>query len=89
MGSFSRVGHDRYARNMRRRIVICPDSFKGTCAAADVAAAIARGWRSVRPGDECIAAPMADGGEGTSELFEGERVTLPTTDAAGRLTEAT
>ncbi|MDK6919060.1 glycerate kinase, partial [Escherichia coli] len=33
--------------------------------------------------------PMADGGEGTSTLFEGERITLPTTDAAGRLTEAT
>ena len=69
MGSSSRVGHDRYARNMHRRIVICPDSFKGTCAAADVAAAIARGWRSVRPGDECIAAPMADGGEGTIDAM--------------------
>ena len=31
---------------------------------------------------------MADGGEGTAELFSGETITLPTTDAAGRLTEA-
>jgi glycerate kinase len=54
---------------MHRRIVICPDSFKGTCPAADVAAAIVRGWRSVRPDDECVAAPMADGGEGTIEAM--------------------
>lgn len=54
---------------MHRRIAICPDSFKGTCPAADVAGAIVRGWRSVRPGDECIAAPMADGGEGTIDAM--------------------
>ncbi|UQN14958.1 glycerate kinase [Gulosibacter sp. ACHW.36C] len=54
---------------MHRRIVICPDSFKGTCPAADVAAAIVRGWRSVRPDDDCVAAPMADGGEGTIEAM--------------------
>lgn len=54
---------------MHRRILICPDSFKGTCPAADVAAAIVRGWRSVRPDDECVAAPMADGGEGTIEAM--------------------
>ena len=32
---------------------------------------------------------MADGGEGTASCFDGTPVTLPTTDAAGRLTEAT
>lgn len=51
------------------RIVMAPDSFKGTVAAADVAAALADGWRSVRPADEIIVAPMADGGEGTLDAI--------------------
>ncbi|MDF2576302.1 MAG: glycerate kinase, partial [Agromyces sp.] len=47
------------------RVVISPDSFKGTASAADAAAALATGWRSVRPADELTLRPMADGGEGT------------------------
>jgi glycerate kinase len=47
------------------RVVIAPDSFKGTATARDAAEAIARGWASVRPGDELTLAPQADGGEGT------------------------
>lgn len=51
------------------RIVIAPDSFKGTATAAEAAEAIARGWREVRPGDELVLRPMADGGEGTLDAF--------------------
>lgn len=47
------------------RVVIAPDSFKGTATAHDAARAIARGWASVRPDDELLLAPQADGGEGT------------------------
>ncbi|MFJ5926006.1 glycerate kinase [Kitasatospora sp. NPDC092948] len=47
------------------RIVVAPDSFKGTIDAADAAEALAAGWRSVRPADEVRCVPMADGGEGT------------------------
>lgn len=47
------------------RIVIAPDSFKGSLAADRAAEAIARGWRSERPGDELQLIPQADGGEGT------------------------
>lgn len=47
------------------RVVIAPDSFKGTAPARDAAAAIARGWAAVRPRDELLLAPQADGGEGT------------------------
>ncbi len=47
------------------RIVIAPDSFKGSATALDAARAIAEGWRSVRPDDHLTIAPMADGGEGT------------------------
>jgi glycerate kinase len=47
------------------RIVIAPDSFKGSLSAAGVASAIATGLRRVWPDAECVAVPMADGGEGT------------------------
>lgn len=52
------------------RVVIAPDSFKGTATAADAASALAAGWRSVRPADELVLRPMADGGEGTLDAFE-------------------
>lgn len=52
-----------------RRIVIAPDSFKGSLPAAGVAAALAAGWRKVRPQDDVILRPMADGGEGTLDAF--------------------
>lgn len=51
------------------RIVIAPDSFKGSIGAAAAAAAIAQGWRSVRPSDDLVLLPMADGGEGTLDAF--------------------
>ncbi|WP_062517333.1 glycerate kinase family protein [Demequina gelatinilytica] len=55
------------------RVVVAPDSFKGTCPAARVAAAIARGWRAERPGDEVVEIPQADGGEGTIAAIRGAR----------------
>ncbi|BDZ45718.1 glycerate kinase [Naasia aerilata] len=51
------------------RIVVAPDSFKGTASARDAAAAIARGWRSARPYDGVDEVPMADGGEGTMDAL--------------------
>lgn len=47
------------------RVLLAPDSFKGTLPAADVAAAAAAGWSAVRPADELVLLPQADGGEGT------------------------
>lgn len=47
------------------RVVIAPDSFKGTIGAAPAAAELAAGWLAARPGDEVICLPLADGGEGT------------------------
>lgn len=52
----------------RARVVIAPDSFKGSVSAADAARAIAQGWREVRPLDELVLVPLADGGEGTVEV---------------------
>jgi len=53
-----------------KRIVIAPDSFKGSLTAREVAAALASGWLAVRPSDEVLCAPMADGGEGTLDALE-------------------
>jgi glycerate kinase len=51
------------------RVVIAPDSFKGTASAADIAEAVATGWRHERPDDELVLLPMADGGEGTVDAL--------------------
>ncbi|QHC54838.1 glycerate kinase [Rathayibacter tanaceti] len=51
------------------RVVVAPDSFKGSATAVEVAQALAAGWRAARPGDEVVLAPMADGGEGTVAVF--------------------
>ncbi len=50
------------------RIVVAPDSFKGSIGAAEAAAALADGWHDLRPGDELACVPLADGGEGTLEV---------------------
>lgn len=52
------------------RVIIAPDSFKGSATATEVAEALADGWASVRPGDDLRLMPMADGGEGTLDAFE-------------------
>jgi glycerate kinase len=51
------------------RVLIAPDSFKGSISATSAAEAIARGWRKVRPSDELVIRPLADGGEGTLEAL--------------------
>ena len=70
-------------------IVIAPDAFKGTATTHDAAAYLAEGIAEALPDAELVLVPMADGGEGTASCFDGTPVTLPTTDATGRLTEAT
>ena len=70
-------------------IVIAPDAFTGAATTHDAAAYLAEGIAEALPDAELILVPMADGSEGTARCFDGTPVTLPTTDAAGRLTEAT
>lgn len=76
-----------------RRIVIAPDSFKGTIGARQAAEALAEGWSAVRPRDELRLRPMADGGEGTLDAFESAvagavRVPIAVTGPGGRRVEA-
>lgn len=55
---------------MPTKVVLAPDSFKGTITAADAATALAAGWASVDSRAEFVLRPMADGGEGTVTAFE-------------------
>jgi glycerate kinase len=70
------------------RILIAPASFKGSAAASEAAAALAKGLRESLPDAELDLAPVADGGEGTLELLVeargGELRTCETEDALGR-----
>lgn len=50
------------------RVVIAPDKFAGTLSAREAAEAAAAGWRRVRPDDEIVVVPTADGGAGTLEV---------------------
>ena len=74
------------------RVVIAPDSLKGTCTATDAANAIAEGWRSIRPDDDIVLMPLADGGEGTLDALEAvhgaERRTARVTGPDGRMVSA-
>ena len=47
------------------RVLLAPDSFKGSLSSVEVTRALAEGWARARPGDVLVAAPLADGGEGT------------------------
>ena len=51
------------------RIVIAPDSFKGSLSAREAADAIARGVRRALPDADIVTIPMADGGEGTARTL--------------------
>lgn len=46
------------------KVLVAPDSFGGTLSAPEAARAMVEGWQRQAPGDELIAAPMADGGPG-------------------------
>ena len=51
------------------RIIVAPDSYKGSVSALGVAAAMARGIHAVFPEAEVQQVPVADGGEGTVEAL--------------------
>ena len=51
------------------KIVIAPQTFKGSISALDVAAAMAEGVRRVVPDAYTDLVPVADGGDGTLETL--------------------
>jgi glycerate kinase len=78
----------RGAAARRLRVLLAPDSFKGSLTSVQVARSLAAGWSRARPGDELILAPLADGGEGTlgaiAESGGWEWQECPAHDALGR-----
>ena len=54
------------------KIILSPDSFKGSLSARDAARALSRGIRRVISDAECVILPIADGGEGTLETLVSE-----------------
>ena len=71
----------------RLKIIIAPDSFKGTLSAADAANAIAAGIRQIIPDAILQLMPLADGGEGTLDVVlsatQGVRYTALVSGALG------
>lgn len=57
------------SRGTALRILLAPDSFKGSLSAPQVCDAMAAGIRRVLPDAEIRALPLADGGEGTTEAL--------------------
>jgi glycerate 2-kinase len=51
------------------KVVVAPDSYKGSLSAVAVAQAIERGVRAVFPGADVVKVPIADGGEGTVDAL--------------------
>ncbi|GAB3590762.1 glycerate kinase [Angustibacter peucedani] len=65
------------------RVVVAPDSFKGSMAAADVAHHLALGLRSARPDAVVDEVPLADGGEGTVDAAVASGLRRTTVRVAG------
>lgn len=52
------------------KILVCPDSFKGSLTSSQAAQAIKEGILKSNPNCEIITLPLADGGEGTGECLK-------------------
>ena len=74
------------------RILICPDSFKGSAHSHEVALAMREGICLHHPDTNCDLAPIADGGEGSLDALElamgGDRYFVETKNAVGTQIEA-
>ena len=60
-----REGGQYVGNGTAMRVVLAPDSFKGSLSAPEVCAALGRGIARALPDARIVARPMADGGEGT------------------------
>lgn len=74
------------------KVIISPDSFKGTLTALEAAQAIEKGIKQVNEDVETILMPVADGGEGTVDALvlatNGHYVKTIVLDPLGREIEA-
>ncbi|MFC0334568.1 glycerate kinase [Paenibacillus sepulcri] len=74
------------------KVVIAPDSFKGSLSSAEVAEAMGEGVKRAAPHAEIVSIPVADGGEGTIDALlasiEGERYNVTVTGPLGKPVDA-
>jgi len=74
------------------KIIIAPDSFKGSRSAYHIASTMEAGIRKVHPHAAIVKLPMADGGEGTMEILVratgGSFVDVPVHDPLNRIIHA-
>ncbi|MFM9151205.1 MAG: glycerate kinase [Candidatus Planktophila sp.] len=71
------------------KILIAPDSFKGSATSNEVAHALRKGWLALRSYDEVSCVSFADGGEGTLDCVESvsavaARIAIHAQGATGR-----
>jgi glycerate kinase len=70
------------------KVVAAPNAFKGSLSAFEAAAAMAIGIRRALPKAEVVELPVADGGDGTTEVLcrarQGQFREAPAVDALGR-----
>ncbi|ALP68510.1 glycerate kinase [Paraburkholderia caribensis] len=72
---------------LRPKIVLTPDSFKGSLSAREVAQAMSDGIRRAVPDANIVELPIADGGEGTIDALlgtEGKDFSVRVRSASGR-----
>jgi len=69
---------------MKMKIIIAPDSFKGTLTAVQVCDIMSAAVRDVIADADIITIPVADGGEGTVDAFGAEKVYVDVTDPDGK-----
>jgi glycerate kinase len=64
-----------------KKIILIPDSFKGTMSSQEICSIMEEQIRKYYPQIELIAIPVADGGEGSVDTFlaavGGEKITIP------------
>ena len=74
------------------KIIVAPDAFKGSMSAVQAARAIERGLKRAMPEAEIVRCPLADGGEGTLDVFRqtagSTECPVPAVDPLGRSLEA-
>lgn len=56
--------------NSNRKIVVCPDSFKGSLSSREVAEVVARALKDCESSLNVVQLPLADGGEGTADILQ-------------------
>ncbi len=79
-------------KRMLMKAIIIPDSFKGSMSSLQAAAAMERGLKSVFEKIDTVCLPVADGGEGTIEVFKsigfGKTIKKQVTGPMGEKTDA-